>query len=189
MSSRPAGGWLHSSADPATGVCDHCGEFTSNIILEENLGCCSIGCVLNKKKEEEENNKDLLPCRACSAYFHPDISADGYHCSLYCAMNYPPFSGGILPPPELAPLEAWVALGHALPPAPSSPRSSGAGASPPASPKLAAASSGGASTELRKGPLLKRSTSTSPAYEAEKLQMDLCQHWWPLNAPTRCPYC
>ena len=174
-SRRPSNGWLHSSADPATGVCDHCGEFTSNIVLEENLGCCSVGCLLNKieKKEEVEDNKDLLPCRSCSAYFHPDISADGFHCSPSCAMNGPPFSGGVLPPPELAPIEAWVALGHAIP------------ASPPASPRLSAASSG--------GPRLKRSTSSSPAYEAEMAEkvtaLEICQHWWPKNAPTPCPAC
>jgi hypothetical protein len=171
-SRRPSNGWLHSSADPATGVCDHCGEFTSNIVLEENLGCCSVGCLL-EKSEKKEDNKHLVPCRSCSAYFHPDISADGYHCSPSCALYGPPFSGGVLPPPEPAPLEAWVALGYPLPPAPSS---------PPASPRLSAASSG--------GPRLKRQTSTSPAYEAEKVTaLEICQHWWPLNAPTPCPAC
>ena len=58
---RPVDGWLRSSADPDVSVCEMCGEFQKNIILEENYGCCSIHCLVQKGIEAKQKHSPPSP--------------------------------------------------------------------------------------------------------------------------------
>ena len=108
---RPPHGWLHSSAAPDVSVCDNCGAFEENSLLEKRAGCCSYECWIDIVQKGIRMQPcfpaDLSPCRSCSKYFRTSQSADGYHCSSDCSESCPPFSACITQQPTAATKAEW----------------------------------------------------------------------------------
>lgn len=117
------------------------------------------------------------PCRSCSKTFLFWESADGDHCSADCSANCPPYSAVLLgmEQPRAATDEEWMAFTEGCCDTSVS-RLNGTRSEPrPESPPF-----GGVKTPI---------ALVAAAGGAAAPGLDICRHWWPLNAPTRCPHC